>query len=1017
MKSERLPGRRAARAGLPLPSITLSLVLSLLILFAAPGEAGPRFCGRPPGEPLPGHLRVLMERPDRDRAPGGDEFVRRLERIQANRRAVAAGQMTAEEARLRGGIAITGHQDVPVFPFLYDNTPVPPFSRESLEEHLFTGPWFTGTAKEYFTEVSYGQFTIDGVVADWYPLPEIDTYYEGSNNGSNPATDKFGEAMYEILAARDPEIDFGLFDNDGDDGIPNSGDDDGKADWVVFITPENDGACAITTCPFTGSDNIWSHQWYLSQWDGTYTTDDERTGGGNIKVDRYFVSAGRACDVGFPNGIGTFCHEFGHVLGLGDYYDGSGHSEGIGHWGIMGSGGWNTTDLPSHMTAWAKEQLGWLYYFNVNQDQTLCLPPVETNPIAARLWTSGEEGQQYFVVENRQPIGFDSGLHAPGLVIYHIDETVSNNNHENHKRIDVECADAFTAEHVVDADHLDLGRCIGGNRGDAGDPWCPATQTTFDGNSIPDSRSYSGAPTGVAVRDISTCDGGVGGAICADFEVGVTLTADLCMQDCDSDGCAEISSCEPWWATPALWIDHNGDGIDDLPSEDMENVLWYKVWNAGPEPLAGATIEIYTHIPGLGLRWPEAGELLASETIDEVILSGASYVDSVKFVYPPTPPNVDHYCIGARVQHDLDQANSQYPPHDDNLVQVNHQILVERAEGGFTGGGGHLTGGPFSKTSRLRIHEGGAYYGRLLEVRLGSPPTFDDWSLPETWTLQFDSGPYLPPPGMFDSLDVVVGSAAAEHGETAHIPLTLWDVENGAAAGGVILDYRIDDNDPTPPAGLEAECLPIVLDQIGGPSARLDWPEVTLDINGLPEVIRYYEVYRGDNAGNPETLVERVIVDGDFDAPGFQWFDYVLRDSGVVYGYRVKAVDGAGNESGFSPSAGLDFLACEAATGVESPEAGLPRGLHLAPPSPNPSPRRTTLTFTLPASQLVRLNIFDVRGRRIASLVDGEVSAGSNQAVWSGMDGAGNRVPPGVYFARLEGPDFVETRKIVLLGK
>jgi hypothetical protein len=70
--------------------------------------------------------------------------------------------------------------------------------------------------------------------------------------------------------------------------------------------PENDAACPITSCPFTGNNNIWSLLLYLSH-GRSCLTDDDRFGGGQIQVDRYFVAAGLACDIGFPNSIGTFC--------------------------------------------------------------------------------------------------------------------------------------------------------------------------------------------------------------------------------------------------------------------------------------------------------------------------------------------------------------------------------------------------------------------------------------------------------------------------------------------------------------------------------------------------------------------------------------------------------------------------------------------------------------------------------------------------------------------------------------
>ncbi|MCK4773481.1 MAG: immune inhibitor A, partial [Candidatus Krumholzibacteria bacterium] len=74
--------------------------------------------------------------------------------------------------------------------------------------------------------------------------------------------------------------------------------------------------------------------------------------------------------------IGVFCHEFGHAFGLPDLYDTNGGSAGVGHWGLMGSGSWNTVTQPSHMSAWAKNELGWV---NLVEIDTPAMPYAVAN--------------------------------------------------------------------------------------------------------------------------------------------------------------------------------------------------------------------------------------------------------------------------------------------------------------------------------------------------------------------------------------------------------------------------------------------------------------------------------------------------------------------------------------------------------------------------------------------------------------------------------------------------------------
>jgi hypothetical protein len=91
-----------------------------------------------------------------------------------------------------------------------------------------------------------------------------------------------------------------------------------------------------------------------------------------------------------------------------------------------------------------------------------------------------------------------------------------------------------------------------------------------------------------------------------------------------------------------------------------------------------------------------------------------------------------------------------------------------------------------------------------------------------------------------------------------------------------------------------------------------------------------------------------------------------------------------------------------------------PAVLHLAQNHPNPFNPRTTFSFSLPQTGRVMLAVYDVRGARVATLVNGELPAGTRTVEWNGTNDAGAPMPSGVYFGRLETPTGVRSVKMML---
>lgn len=82
---------------------------------------------------------------------------------------------------------------------------------------------------------------------------------------------------------------------------------------------------------------------------------------------------------------------------------------------------------------------------------------------------------------------------------------------------------------------------------------------------------------------------------------------------------------------------------------------------------------------------------------------------------------------------------------------------------------------------------------------------------------------------------------------------------------------------------------------------------------------------------------------------------------------------------------------------------------------PNPFNPSTQITFEIPVSSSVRLEVFNALGQKIRSLVKGNLPAGMHEAVWDGSDEYGNEVPAGIYFYQLNAGKFQQTRKMLLV--
>ncbi|MBN1504124.1 MAG: M6 family metalloprotease domain-containing protein [Candidatus Eisenbacteria bacterium] len=376
----------------------------------------------------------------------------------------------AQPRNLRVVVVLTDFDDNPA-----DTVNYPP---SYFEDFLFSrGTRPGGSFRDYYLENSYGTLDVTGVVTRWIRMPEPYSYYVGGKRGFGyyPAN---AQGLAEAAArAADYEVNYSNFDNDGPDGVPDSGDDDGFVD-ALFVVHAGPGY--ETTLD---TNDIHSHKWALFY---ELTLD-------GVKLFTYAMEP--------ENGLlGVYCHEFGHCLGLIDLYDRDLSSMGLGGWSLMATGSWNQLGLkPGHLDAWSRVKAGFVTPTVLSGNAAdVLFPPIEEEPVACRLRENGTAGTEYFLVERREKIGFDESLPGGGLLIYHVDESQSNNDDAYHYKVGLEQADGnWQLENRI-------------NGGDAGDPY-PGTSgnTTFGYETVPSSMTYAGGDSRVRVFDVEETGDGI----------------------------------------------------------------------------------------------------------------------------------------------------------------------------------------------------------------------------------------------------------------------------------------------------------------------------------------------------------------------------------------------------------------------------------------------------------------------------------------------------------------------------
>jgi hypothetical protein len=270
----------------------------------------------------------------------------------------------------------------------------------------------------------------------------------------------------------------------------------------------------------------------------------------------------------------------------------------------------------------------------------------------------------------------------------------------------------------------------------------------------------------------------------------------------------------------------------------------------------------------------------------------------------------------------------------------------------------------------------------------------DQWSLAAPYAVPTMLAGVSYPPGKWDYVETVPATGAMEY--NAVVP-TLCDstISEGMCwsafcvmahtsyptlyyTSNVDSGYSVDNLAPAPPTNFHMTS-----------ATDLAWdaaPEADFD---------YFTVYGSESGDFYDSEFIAYTVDPELDVSGAT-YDF----------YHVTATDFSGNEGG---PAIVENENTSISGGV------IPASYALRQNRPNPFGENTTIGFDLPGHTRVTLEVIDIEGRVVRTLLDETRAAGRHSAAWDGRDASGSEVGPGVYFVRMTAGDFNATSKVMLL--
>ena len=294
-----------------------------------------------------------------------------------------------------------------------------------LNEEGFSDYGSLGSARDWFVENSDGKFLPDFDVYGPVKLPNNRQYYGGNDSFGNDIRPH--EMAIHACQILDDEVDFSQYDRDGDGVIDNV---------FIFYAGKGEHDSGVKNA-------VWPHSWELA-----LGLPGEKYIFDGVQLNHYACTCEYPSGYKRPDGIGTFIHEFSHVMGLPDLYV-TNYTTGFtpGEWSVMDQGPYNNDRLtPPNYSSYEKGALGWIDFKPFEEGRMEIYDLSSTNEAFVLPTDSDNE---FFFFENRQQHGNDVFLPGHGMLVWHVDYKKSYwtmnivNNTSTHQ-----CVDLIEADNV-----------------------------------------------------------------------------------------------------------------------------------------------------------------------------------------------------------------------------------------------------------------------------------------------------------------------------------------------------------------------------------------------------------------------------------------------------------------------------------------------------------------------------------------------------------------------------------------
>lgn len=300
------------------------------------------------------------------------------------------------------------------------------FYDEVLNQEGYSQNGAAGSVHDYFKDMSRGEFGLTFDIVGPVKVSKSATYYGGPSPIMGGA-DHIGEFITEAIKKADEKCDI--------DWKKYDWDDDGEVEQVFVLYA---GYGQATGGP-TGT--IWPNAWTL---DEALQNSD---GNGGFSIDGVFINQ-YACsnelyfDSGtVPMGLGVFCHEFSHCMGLPDMYDTNyGSTPTMGDWDLLAGGSYNGPQgigwCPAGWTSYERAYAGWLELTELKAGDIIKgMTSLEEADGKAYVIYNDNHKDEYYLLENHKGMGWDKYTPENGLLIIHVDydKDLFDNNIVNSK--------------------------------------------------------------------------------------------------------------------------------------------------------------------------------------------------------------------------------------------------------------------------------------------------------------------------------------------------------------------------------------------------------------------------------------------------------------------------------------------------------------------------------------------------------------------------------------------------------